>query len=506
MAIPKYKYDIFLSFQQSLLQKTKNDTKDTDKKVDDEKDNLGATAARAIYNELKKEGYKVYFSIGKKNDADANNQWEPALEQSRMAVVVIADQFYRCCATKTFATELNKILTNYKKGIPTLLINLNKLFNSEKVKTNDDDYSDKTIAQTARLLKEVTQTDQETYLKYEVLREDRDRDYKGDIKAIKKLIKENLKSSKRGRSWQRRLWPIRKYWLGVFAIFLACAIAGLLYIHYSGISEEEEKPLVFAGGATVVNFVKEKYNIDVKRYHAKSLYIHLPSGNAESFLLEDACTNPDSSSYYYPVVLSSECFADSGFIKKAGEMKDSRAIVEIEIGSAKLVVFTNDTNLTKDSTITVDDLNKRMGSMDPDNIYQTSDNSGTYIKYRENGIEPKGSNIINEKLNGRRNTIIALGNDFYPTKEEGVDTTFHRLFVVKDDDTITMPLFIYTVAHKNGDGQATLGRPVRDLVRKIDSRIAYKVWSMSKSEAVIKKERLLRSSSTANKTTPVQSK
>lgn len=461
----KHKYDIFISFQQSLYQEVNT------------KDNLGATAARALYKELERTGYKIYLSLEEKE------KWHEAVGKSRMALVLLADQFEKGTVSQAFAEELGTILRNYKEhNTPTLIINLNKLYDRENIKTGSSNYQNPEIADIASELKDATNPKKKYYLKYAKLRFDND--YANDLKKIKETINKSV-----GFCWHRFGHLMKKALLGLFVSFL-------VFLALWPVLRKEDKPLVFAGGATVVNHLKGTYNIDVKNYDSKSLYIHLPSGETQTFLFEDACVDVENSNYYYPVVVSSECFTDSpdsSFFKKAENMRSKAAIIEYELGVAKLVVYTNDTNLKKDSSISVSDLKTRIDKKE-DSLFFTSEGSGTSLAYKKNGIvagSGRGSNIIYEKLNGRGNTILVLGNQYYPTADEGLDPSFHKLYVVDSNgaDTVAMKLYVYAVAHIDKNGQAVLGKPVRNFFRKIKSGIQDKVWSMSKDQQAVKHEK-----------------
>lgn len=183
----------------------------------------------------------------------------------------------------------------------------------------------------------------------------------------------------------------------VFAIVLtAIGIWGGIYLQQY-ISSKTPK-LVFAGGGSVANMIKDitKGDVNIKNY-GNSIYLDLPSKNAWSLLAEEVMINHTSDSVankFYPVCLSALEAEDSVFHKivTRDEFMKKGTVISYYLGEDFLEVYTNQ-NIGNGDNISIKDLSEIVKEWCADTtskVYITQEGSGTYLTYQE---------LLKEKIN-----------------------------------------------------------------------------------------------------------
>lgn len=220
--------------------------------------------------------------------------------------------------------------------------------------------------------------------------------------------------------------------------------------------------IVFAGGGTVQKYLASK-DIDVNNYkHYPSKYIHLPSAEAWS-LLWDEITEDGNGRQYWPIVLSAEKLDDSLHVA----LLKSSTIVEYQVGEIPLMVqikgdFKGKSICLKELQELLDDSSYA--------VHTTSDHSGTYNAYHQvllkrkydlDNLKKKGRNVFTLSFydtgaQGKSKHIL-LGNELYNYQNEKGIPSIPLTPVVYDaqtQDTVTIPLYVYTVAVKTVSGES----------------------------------------------------
>lgn len=233
------------------------------------------------------------------------------------------------------------------------------------------------------------------------------------------------------------------------------------------LSKYENEFIVFAGGGTVQRYLQQCGRINVNDYPF-SKYVHMPSASAWSLLWDDV--NEKGNRRYCPVVLSAgEINTDVPSIIKFKE--NDRRIASYQLGNIPLMVQVYDKNKTTTKTdtinITLDSLKGILKTAkfnrNEYEIWTTTENSGTYLEYKKlvyDSFDLDGI-VNNQGANGTRldfspanltgednKTKIVLANKHYFYTEEEPSTIYYVVGSDQNGTKKTIPLYIYVVARR----------------------------------------------------------
>lgn len=172
------------------------------------------------------------------------------------------------------------------------------------------------------------------------------------------------------------------------------------------------RPLVlFAGGGSVANYIKQEYSldtndpVDVSNY-PNAIYANMPSGNARILLSEDYNRYMNEKLTFRTICLSASRASENEFHQSCDSIEffNKVSIVECYIGEDPLVVYVkkegSERYLRKkwidEKRITPEGLASLIKQPDAFNVFSTAANSGTSNFYQE--ILPSKDSINFEKL------------------------------------------------------------------------------------------------------------
>ena len=320
-------------------------------------------------------------------------------------------------------------------------------------------------------------------------------------KRISNSFNESINNSKRALGIHRLL--------ALLASIVALALIGIGAYKYF----KKEPMLVFSGGGSVANFLHQNpLNGDTinLRDYPNSIYINQASGSAWALLVEEA--NRFDEKKFCSICLSADRI-DSTFMNEKNKTIFQKArIIELIIGHDPLAVYIDrqlastalgiDTNV-RESSITPQQLCELITSRnDKDRmarLFSTSKTSGTLRTYQYY-ISEIDSTIQLEKLydetecflfydksssdymysldiENNNKPFIALGSHYYYPEE--LTNEFTKLFLTKDNDTITKPICIYFIAKKDeNNNRWIVNSQITDFLRKIkgENLIDKTIW------------------------------
>lgn len=254
----------------------------------------------------------------------------------------------------------------------------------------------------------------------------------------------------------------------------------------------KDKMLLFVGGGSVAAYLDTLYsaaarekdslipgtnnNVFSMSLYPHSMYLHLPSENALTFLVEETVM-PDSlcKKLYYPICFSAMQAADSLFTKTCdiNQIRDAGRIVEFPLGEENLVVYISRGTVSDkqleyygiglNDMITVGQLQKLLKNNKTFSVFRTSKGSGTYQAYKEelkkgkeNGInldniETKFYSSRTEPGHFGETPYIILGGEYYNPKETNIQIDNKKIrkfyLVNNNNDTLTHQLCFYFMAY-----------------------------------------------------------
>lgn len=287
-----------------------------------------------------------------------------------------------------------------------------------------------------------------------------------------------------------------KYALYIFVgVVVVVVVLGLFYGGFcfqQHISSKTVK-LVFAGGGSVANIIKDKYSVDCKTYE-NSLYLSLPSEHAWPLMAEEVMNNHSSKSVrnkFYPVCLSAMEANDSDFTKivDSEKFKGQGSVISYYLGDDPLIVYTNLFDTV--NTISIQELSdtistwidkKELENKDSLRLYITQEGSGTYYCYRQliknninididtykNLLTWYGDSLRPDQLvfpNESIKYVILTSKYYTPDRISKHKNEQKKVVVDKDGKPKTKPLFLYFVAHVN-EGTFTIPEEMVEFLNK----------------------------------------
>jgi hypothetical protein len=462
-----YEYDVFVSYRH----------------LSEDSETHSIPLARSITQAFQLEGFKVFFYCNNTEDAFKVIQEN----KSRYYIILVTKDSIETINKYPYLTieetesslgdengdgyNFAKEVYLIDKGIEAgeickknvLLLNVDKVFKKKRdIKTALLQHGFRFVGSQDYPWTEVIDfpTD-ERFSIYKMINPDSDKG--GEVK-IKKSPRYSYERVKRIMRWV--LIPVLCV---LFIAFVALLGAIVKQQDLSRIIEQYGKGcIVFAGGGTVQKYLANYKKIDVNNYkHYPSKYIHLPSAEAWS-LLWDEITEDGNRRQYWPIVLSAEKLDDSLHVA----LLKSSTIVEYQVGEIPLMVQIKGD--FKGKSICLEELRELLD--DPSYaVHTTSDHSGTYNAYHQvllncnydldslNSLKKKGRNVFTLSFydtgaQGKSKHIL-LGNELYNYQNEKGIPSIPLTPVVYDaqtQDTVTIPLYVYTVAVKTVSGESNI--------------------------------------------------
>jgi hypothetical protein len=263
---------------------------------------------------------------------------------------------------------------------------------------------------------------------------------------------------------------------------------------------QKNKPLlIFAGGGSAANYLKDIYSEDVKSYH-NSIYLNLPTGAAWTLLPEEANRRDYSTGKqpFMSICLSADSIDSTFYSEKTRNLFSKARIVSYYLGEDQLVVYASKSiasSWVKDSIITVEELVKLINSIrnktTEARIFTTSKDSGTLRVYQRwistTDTEEDSTIILNDMIDKEvchiyissssdpfihtNNTdtklpFIVLGSKHY--KVEAL-TDYMPLYVMHDNHPVSKPMYINFVAYIIDDNYCNVSQPIVDLLKRLEA-------------------------------------
>lgn len=309
-------------------------------------------------------------------------------------------------------------------------------------------------------------------------------------KSLLNQTKDKVESSKI-ISWGRK----QKRWIfGILAGLVLMLGIGLLYLY-----QQNKKPFViFAGGGSVVNFIKDITNdsIDIRK-SPDYIYLNLGSGTAWSLLAEEAnryINKEGGENEIISICLSADKIDSTFFNEKTEDLFEKAQIVGYYLGEDPLVVYISNKLADTDSLLKRSDISPQRlvqliqdVSTDAQNrrLFTTSQTSGTLRLY-QNCISKVDTLIQLEKMYtqekahlfyqdtqsskiGKYDFFAILGSKHYRANNLTKDS-YRELYVKDDDGYVTKPMYVYFVAKMNGNIEyLTIEDPVIDFLKRINA-------------------------------------
>lgn len=228
--------------------------------------------------------------------------------------------------------------------------------------------------------------------------------------------------------------------------------------------------LVFAGGGSVANMIKDVSNnaVDIKNY-SNSIYLDLPSKNAWSLLAEEVMINHTSDSItnkFYPVCLSALEAEDSVFHKIVTPKKfmEKGTVISYYLGEDTLIIYTNQ-GIGEEGRISICELSKKVKQWCADttvDIYITQEGSGTYLTYQEllkDSIDIDSCKkvlkwydlkLAYKNLNAEKSFMVLTSKHYTP---DDIKRKYRPKVVMNErgDTALTKAMYLYFAGYTNPD-------------------------------------------------------
>ena len=282
-----------------------------------------------------------------------------------------------------------------------------------------------------------------------------------------------------------RKWRLTTLILSLAAIIL---IGGLLLTMFvSGLRYNTKPIVIFAGGGSVVNFIKDttKDSLNIKDY-PNSICMNLASGLSWSLLAEEAerTRNEEGGTReFVSICLSADKIDPLFFNEKTKNSFENAGIIGYYLGEDSLVVYISNKlqerlsiHLSNDTSITTRELAQLIHKATKEEknarIFTTSPNSGTLRLY-QNCISDVDSEIRFDSMQLQGKTYLFYQNSridyinrlqYEPILEYAIlgskhyrcnnipGNNYKALYVKNDSSFIVKPMYVYFVAQKGKGG------------------------------------------------------
>lgn len=277
-----------------------------------------------------------------------------------------------------------------------------------------------------------------------------------------------------------------------------------------GAVEPKEPMLVFSGGGSVLNYIKNmnEDSLDVKLYE-NSIYINLPSGSAWTLLFEEAVRQKEENMQpYVSIVLSADKLDVSGMNNRTNYFTDNSCVVGLFLGYDTLAVFVENelaearglqSSPQGIGRLSAKELTELVSysRKNPDEvlIFTTNATSGTLMVYQRvvgKSLDLKG--MIDKKesypfyvnsssdylrtLDGKEQTpkkYILLGSESFYSRKVNDYRKFH---VYVDGEVQRKEMYIYFMAYKNLEAEYCFSPQVLKFLEKLGAEklVSPEVW------------------------------
>lgn len=281
------------------------------------------------------------------------------------------------------------------------------------------------------------------------------------------LNKENPDQNKVTSSFQKFF----HFWQAWLLVALALLLGGLLlWFGLSRKSESVSEPtsnpiLVFAGGGSVHQYLKENRGIDVDTFD-NSIYLRMATSQSWTLLAEEVNHKNSSNNKFYPISISADEATEKDFIKACtkDEFREHARVVRYYLGEDTLVLYlTND--ICDKYKLKKDILEKELfanliNNMQKDKIQilHTTPSSGTlrcWQKFMRNddAREIEKDNVIYNEISDpniidNRDTFAILGSRYY-YMQKWRQNNIQKKVISYDRDgqkIVSKPMYLYFVA------------------------------------------------------------
>ena len=279
-------------------------------------------------------------------------------------------------------------------------------------------------------------------------------------------------------------------------------------------ADDEQSMLVFSGGGSVVDYIRNMTGnaVDIKKYKS-SIYINLPSGSAWNLLLEEAVRwNEEKRQPFVSVILSADRIDSLQIDYKVHNIRSQACITGYFLGYDTLAVYVEKSfaalqglsagGALPDSLSTRDFA--RLVSYAKNNsnevrMFTTNKSSGTLRMYQrvvdkmdstvnfdrmlETGVsfpfyQDSSSDYLYMLNNEERKSYIILGSENYLAYKA---KNFHKFHIYDDGIVQKKEMFIYFMSYKNpGNDEYYFSPKVLALLEELGAKknLAGDVWSV----------------------------
>ncbi len=263
-----------------------------------------------------------------------------------------------------------------------------------------------------------------------------------------------------------------RFWQAWLLAALALIAGGLLLWH--AVFRAPEPLLVFAGGGSVAQFLKENQKVDVENFD-NSIYCRMPSSQSWRMLAEEVNRTIDneniSKNKFYPISISAYKAVDSSFLKASTKevFKNHAAIISYYLGEDTLMLYLTN-NICKKYDVEKSELNasqfkELIQKLHKDNvrILHTTPTSGTLRCWQqymtpddsiffENDFSAIYNATSSTKHLGLGSEYAILGSRYYFIKSLKSDNKAkNSIKEIKIRDTkgiVSKPMYLYFVAYQ----------------------------------------------------------
>jgi len=364
------KYDVFISYRRLTTK-------------DEKYSRHSSCLARSMAQTLQLEGYRVYC------DCLEDTDWKIAINKSKSYIVL--------CAGYSFDKAI-KGGENFEEEIRIITKRIedknDKITKNDVLFVNVENWVSKTTIN--ENIRNIAQRDIEINVK--------------DILTDNYSIDDLIKSKKEGKKIITKRFPRRFSYktCRIISWFLVFVFSFLVFTVIK-LNQYSKSSIIFAGGGTVQQYLDTVYHISVDNYkpNPASKYVHIPSSIAWHLLWDYINGNGEPC----PVVLSTGKI-DVNKDDSLRFVNKKYRIAEYYLDDIPLVVHIVGRNGT--DTITLDKLKKLLMEAkihrDKYEIWTTTEESGTYLEYKNLLDDPHGANLdtlYNKILLDAEGTILA---------------------------------------------------------------------------------------------------
>lgn len=292
-------------------------------------------------------------------------------------------------------------------------------------------------------------------------------------------------------------------WLLLLTLLFVAGFTTMRWFAFDRATVTPEPTLLFVGGGSAANYLRDHHIIDVSNTKLKSLYLNMPSGQGYLIMADEVFenhtrkNNPTENNCFYPICLSAseakaKDFADSNVFDEEKEFSDKGIIISCFIGYDTLEAhfFFNAADdmapLPETDILQAEELERLLRTEQSMKIFTTRKQSGTYKAFSENmhcypdslesdrrGIfysATETNSLVND-VKGRKGYVLLGSRAYTPTRwkefSEANKDTYRTYAVALGDSVICKPICLYLAAFKEPDGNYSIPPVARDFLRDV---------------------------------------